>query len=561
MIRRASAALLLSLTALPAAPAAGAPVGTYTQYLCAFPDRTPAQTDGLYPRLQGGPSATTTNNCAAGGFLEASMSGSETLQTEAGFVYNVPADTEIVGVRIARTARDTQTGKAQYTFEAIGDRCTPTYCSGAGSATFEWSGPPLQVVPRILVSCASDCGAPTLTPSVLISELQFDLKDAVPPVIQSVSNGLFDESRLHGGIEATQYIVNDPGGGVYEIALLVDGVERVRKIADPNGGKCQKPFQWQVPCVVKGAQGEIAFDTTQLTNGTHQAVLKFWDATETNVTTSRTATFRVENVATPPPPAGAGGAAGPPPANQATPNDATSAPVGSGAVGGSALGDSAATFGGRPPVQEGLRARFVAVDESAGRGRTVRHGSVATLRGRLVDGAGRPLAGAKVDVLASVRRPGQQVRRLGTVITDRTGAVSYRLKPGASSDVTFAYRPTGARSDEATLSTTVYVRAGIRLARSRARLRNGQRLTLTARVLGAFVRRNATKVAFQVQIGRAWRTFATAKPDAKGVARIHHRFRYTTIPVTYRFRAMTTRAARFPYLPGASPVARVKVRP
>jgi hypothetical protein len=560
MFRSALAALLLTLTlAAPAETLAETP-GTYTQYLCRLPSGNPAPTDGLLPYSSGSGSRTDVT-CDSRGYINAWVSGDEPSTATAGFNYRVPPDTHVVGVEIDRGGFDMSTGTARYAFPTIGDSCDPGAFCGQFPRT--WSGLTNEIVLSFGLDCPdSGCQAPSHSPHLRVASLIFELQDAFDPEVDPLApTGLFDPSRPLSGVESSGFTVRDQGGGVYEVALLVDGEERLRQPVNPNDASCEKPFTRRAPCP-GDATGHISFDTRKIPNGEHYMQLAVWDATETNKSTSSKVPVVVAN-SPDEPPAGSGGGGGGSASDGAEPAATGS---GVGAVVGSSVGGSGPD---RAPADERpvgaaasrAKAKFVTVDESAGRARTVRHGSAATLRGRLVDAAGRPVAGAKVDVLAAVRRPGEKAQKLGTVTTDRTGAVTYRLRPGASSDVTFAYRPEGAAVDEATLGTTLYVRAGVRLARSRTKLRNGERMTLTARVLGRFVGPGATKVSFQVQIGRAWRTFATAAVDRRGVARIRHRFRFTTMPVTYRFRAVTTRTARFPYLPGSSNVAAVKVRP
>ena len=73
----------------------------------------------------------------------------------------------------------------------------------------------------------------------------------------------------------------------------------------------------------------------------------------------------------------------------------------------------------------------------------------------------------------------------------------------------------------------------VTLSASRARLRNGQVLWLRARN-----GRPGAAAAFQVRVGRRWRTFAVRRLDATGSARVRHRFRLTFRRLRYAFRVV-----------------------
>jgi hypothetical protein len=561
MFRSALAALLVTLTlAAPAETLASTP-GTYTQYLCRLPSGEIAPSGDLLLYTDG-PTAAARNDCASGTGLHFELSGHTDYLDEAGFVYRAPQDAYVVGARIERSVTSLADSGVGYDFLAAADRCFQP-CADQERGIVGSSGIRAQQ-PALTLTCRLAAGCSSVQPARIdVYRLEIDISDESPPTIQDVSGDLFEPSGPLSGMATGVFSVTDAGGGIYEASLVVDEAVQETRVIDTNAGKCLKPFTVKVPCKAT-TSGSFSLDTSTLCDGVHQVRVEVRDAAENTTpipTEIQTANDRSCPVSTPQPPAGSGGGGA-----AADGGEPAATGSGVGAVVGSSVGGSGPDRGPADERPVGAaasraKAKFVTVDESAGRARTVRQGSAATLRGRLVDAAGRPVAGAKVDVLAAVRRPGEKAQKLGTVTTDRTGAVTYRLRPGASSDVTFAYRPEGAAVDEATLGTTLYVRAGVRLARSRTKLRNGERMTLTARVLGRFVRPGATKVSFQVQIGRAWRTFATAAVDGRGVARIRHRFRFTTIPVTYRFRAVTTRTARFPYLPGSSNVAAVRVRP
>jgi hypothetical protein len=535
----ALAAILFALAALPATAGAA----TYTQYACQLPNGTPIVADGFVGYALG-TSSTYGDGCLAGGRLFASVPGSSSGPTAAGQQYHAPADTKIVGVRVTRDTQDIgQPGTASYVFEDTADRCVPdSGCpNGISGGTFSWQGEVSAL--DFIVQCRdSGCTAPGPRPTINLRRLEIDLNDAaVPQITAPPSTGLFDTKRSLHGTEAVAYTATDAGGGVSSASLVIDGVERDRRVPDANHGNCRTPYTRRTPCA-PSVDAAYGFDTTQLPDGRHDVTLLVRDATEVNQATYGPVPITVDNR-----PAS--------PASGASPGPGDVAAFGLGS-------DTAGAASPRLTAPNGTGATTSARLAGAHGTRTIRYGSTTVLRGTLDDGHGAAIAHARLDVLAALRMPGAKRAVVGHVTTTATGAFAYRLPAGAGRDVTIGYRAhLGDAAYAATRKVTVLVRAGVRLSRSRAALRNGGLLTLTARVLGAHVRRRATTVAFQVQVGSRWRTFGATSIDARGRALVRHRFRYTTRTTGYRFRARTLRAAAFPYVAGTSSVARVVVRP
>ena len=150
---------------------------------------------------------------------------------------------------------------------------------------------------------------------------------------------------------------------------------------------------------------------------------------------------------------------------------------------------------------------------------------------------------------------------IGRVTTAADGPYCYRLAAGPSRDVTFACRAAATTRLRDHTAARVLVRAGLRLRRSAARVRNGATLTLTADVLGSQVRAAGGDGRFQVKVGNRWRTFAATSIGARRRATIRRRFRYTKAATSYRFRARTIATAGFPYVSGVSQATSVVVVP
>lgn len=100
--------------------------------------------------------------------------------------------------------------------------------------------------------------------------------------------------------------------------------------------------------------------------------------------------------------------------------------------------------------------------------------------------------------------------------------------------------------------------APLALLASRTRLRNGQSLSLSAR-LPVAVPAGTARVAFQVLIAGRWRTFAARTMGADGRASVRHRFHATFRRLRYRFRAVIGGDQRFPFAAGRSRAVSVLV--
>jgi hypothetical protein len=77
------------------------------------------------------------------------------------------------------------------------------------------------------------------------------------------------------------YAAADTGGGVFEAALLIDGVERPRRPAAPRHRACRRPFVAAVPCPLQ-VRGTLPLDTRTLAAGPHTIGLAVYDATGVN---------------------------------------------------------------------------------------------------------------------------------------------------------------------------------------------------------------------------------------------------------------------------------------
>jgi hypothetical protein len=194
--------------------------------------------------------------------------------------------------------------------------------------------------------------------------------------------------------------------------------------------------------------------------------------------------------------------------------------------------------------------------------REVRFSQSPTVKGTLTAPSGEPIADATVFI--GQQPEGQPWRLDGAVDTDSAGDFVYR--PAArhpNRQLRAVYFPfSDSHENVASDPLTLRVRAGLTLHVDRHRLRNGQRLIFTGRVLGALPAQGIA-VTLQAKVGRHYRSFRQLRASSRTEGRIRtaYRFERTTGPVRYRFRLKVVRQAGLPFQGGVSPVVSVSVRP
>ena len=189
---------------------------------------------------------------------------------------------------------------------------------------------------------------------------------------------------------------------------------------------------------------------------------------------------------------------------------------------------------------------------------TISSGRSARIRGRLVDGDDRPIAGATIQIDERAYIPktgliGPAWASLGYVVSNASGAFAAKIPPGASRALRFTYATAGgADSAEARVS----VRARVTLRVSHRVVRNWSTVRFTGRVAGALPRAGVI-VTLQAYVpGRGWR--ATDSMPKVGRAGPNGRFRmayrfWNTLKLTrYVFRVLVNEDSAFAYTRAAS---------
>jgi hypothetical protein len=521
---------ILLVTAAAATLPAAAHGGTFTYYACKLADGWPVTASGFA-------SSTPTdetfleNDCDGDHGLVAALAKDAPAGTSASWTYSAPPGMPVVSVRLSRqVSGPSPQASIAYDFVGTSDNCqVGQYCE-AGVVERSWSGEPRSTL-EFRISCPMSACDSGVTGTdwwfagsdreyhgvLLIKSIAITLLDSEPPRFEGEPSGsLFDADRTHSGVVSARFAASDVGSGLGGARLLVDGREAPE--ASVTGlASCEPPFSTSTPCPSDGA-ADVRLDTTHMPDGPHTVVLELWDATGENRVSYGPVQIRTTNF-------------GP----------------------DSQLASSS----------DGLTVASAAMIVGTGRwkrpSRLQQSAKTATATGQLVSRNGKPIGGATLQVFAKADVPGALPKLVSTPTTDATGNFSFLIPKGPSRRFTVRYLPSADADVAATWRFRVVVPAPIGLLANRARFRNGQTLVLTAHLAGADVPRGSAVAAFQVRIGNRWHTFAKRDISKNGIARVRHRFRVTFQRMTYRFRAITLRNARFPFADGRSGVLAVRV--
>jgi hypothetical protein len=186
-------------------------------------------------------------------------------------------------------------------------------------------------------------------------------------------------------------------------------------------------------------------------------------------------------------------------------------------------------------------------------------GKRAQLAGKLTSGDGTPLTDAQVLVQQRSDGPAGGWTPLASLKTSPKGLFTYVAPPGVSRALQFSYAgtPTIRAADREVIIGVV---ATTSFHVNRHKLRNGQAVVFSGRLLGGGVPPGGKLLELQVLLRGSWRTFTTLHSDDRGGWRYVYRFASTSGKVVYQFRAQIPREATYPYAMGSSRRARVTVR-
>jgi len=186
------------------------------------------------------------------------------------------------------------------------------------------------------------------------------------------------------------------------------------------------------------------------------------------------------------------------------------------------------------------------------------------LGARLTHARGDGLGGRPVAVVARATGGVARAPERRRVITDGSGRFRLRLPAGTSRRVLVSFHGGGGFAPVRHRPLALRVRAAVSLAAVPARLRTGESVTLSGRVLPGAARIPARGKLVTVQyLERAsgrWRPALVVRTGARGRFKARYRFRYVTGAARIRLRATALPESGWPYASGSSPPVTVQVR-
>jgi hypothetical protein len=201
------------------------------------------------------------------------------------------------------------------------------------------------------------------------------------------------------------------------------------------------------------------------------------------------------------------------------------------------------------------------VFKSQGRTVRIRFGKPIIVTGQSATPDGKPMADVKVGVFSRVGS--QDFVSVGETKSGADGSFAYIAPTGPNRTIEFRYAGKGpdGGDGEVQYDVPVEVRAGVRLAVDKEKVRPGQRIVLHGHLTGGPLPPRGVTVGFRAKVGRHTRKFGDVQTDAKGHFKLRYRFLRNgpnqTYPLWVRVAADGT---SYPYLPGLSNRVRVKVR-
>ncbi len=529
------AALLLVL-------AAAAPAGRYHDYSCRTPSGESAPVDGWSGSVpsNGSWDNYAQNTCGAGGALIAAL-GEQTTHfgsvDQATWTLAIPTPETVTAATIWRASRGHWISGEKAVYQAwmsdptepkVFDECIASQCSGQGEVGNPFASSNRVVVPNANlgthlyanVNCfgalSSECGHGFGDPSgyaaaeyMYAADLVLEQKEG--PSVSNVSGPLATEQALHGTSDLI-FSATDPGAGVYQAVFSVDGHVVQTSPIDENSGRCRNvgqttdglsAFLYMQPCL-KSVTGDVGFDTTAVSNGTHHLTVSVSDAAG-NTATVLDRTIVVQNE----------------------------------------LGICNAEWD--------LHASLRAANAKLLRGTITRRyaNSGLTLTGQLVDHAGVPMPGALIELRQLAGYPGAANTLVGTTTTNAKGDWKLRVPRGPSRLVTVGYR---SRSNNPTFATQLQYReavaAGVSLSAPR-RVGPGRAFVFRGGLAGGDIPRGGTLGSLEILFGGEWREIVLLRTNRRGA--FAYRYTFAAIgPATYRFRAQLPHTIGYPFASGAS---------
>jgi hypothetical protein len=528
----ALAVLMLGLSAPPAT------ANTYDVWGCRSPDNRPAPAAGWqrFPL----PEPRVGDDCARLQGLQTSLPGfAVRAGTAFGWAFTAPPGTTIasyelyrsalVGLGMDGTVRHYALYHDQLQFDTryLGEACVPigSPCTSVGDPAASDPMDPDNRVARdqlsltrliLVVEClrpnaAGECGDANPAGSLRIGRSRIALSDDVAPTLEPPSGALVARGAALEGAQAVSVAASDVGGGVARFEVLVDGETVAQETLAGDHPGCRTPYVDVVPCPSNTARS-FAFDTNAVADGKHVLQIAAFDAAGNRMLSSPVQ-VRVGN---------------------------------------------RATANGRGASRS---ARLVARFERGGRRTTVGYRRTRALHGRLTGPDRRPIANARIEVMASNARPGARTRREGVIETRDDGRFRYVPLRGPSRRLQLRYHAFTLDPEPSASATMKFsVRAGVRLNVRPRRASSRGTVRFHGRLAGGPGRAGVQVTLYAVaRRGRNRVPVAVLRTDDAGRFRFRYRFVRTFAPFTYRFQAHLERQRDYPYASSSSRKVTVRI--
>jgi hypothetical protein len=538
---------LAGMAAGGAAAPASAVAGQYHLYSCRTPAGESAPADG-WSGSNAGPETFAKDTCAEpGGALMAALRA-ETNRTanadSAMWTFSAPSGETLTGATLWR-AGDAASGAelyAGYQYWLAGPAETNIFdsCSslngcnegpgeiGQPFASKNWVAAPSDLGPRLYVkascgglseyACPNNAGDSNGYAAVVyVYAADLILEQPVGPTATNVSGELATNPTV-GATTDVAFSATDPGSGVYEAVFTVDDQVVQRNVLDENDGRCKNvgqttdglpAFLYVQPCL-PSLSADVGLDTTKVSNGTHHLVVSVTDAAG-NAATVLDRTITVDN---PTPPG--------------TPNGTNAS----------------------------MQATMALAWKGSKKARlTTTYGHGETIVGRLTGPGGAPIAGAKIDVLATPAYAGARVAAMASPMTKPDGRFAVQIPAGVSSrSLRFEYSSTIGSSPAVAKTLTLTVRAGVTLRIAPRVASVGRSIYFSGHLRGRPVPSGGKLLVLEARSpGGTWLEFDVVRSDAKGRYHASYRFKFAG-PAKYQFRVLCEAEADYPFATGSSRV-------
>lgn|GEM_PF-3788412 len=355
--------------------------------------------------------------------------------------------------------------------------------------------------------------------SFTIHRAVFTLEDRDSPIVNAVSGDAVTND-VWAGPTGISVGASDAGGGVYRLAIEVDG--KIGSHVNLADAPCrawpgtERTFMAPKPCP-STVGGLHRIDTTTLPEGVHTVRVLVEDAAGNQTTAYGPTTKRIRHT-------------------DPGPNN------------------------GIPSVDQArLHVNWEGRESDA---RTIKFDQRPVLKGKLTTATGQPIRDAviRTTIKRSARNSPSFERT--PLKTDEEGRFRWKMPKRISSrTLTFAYHQR-VRDDVpiAVRKMRLTVKAGIKLKLSRKTARRGQSVRLTGTVVGRPMPAGGKVVELQARDpGKKWITFRTVRSKKNGKFATTYRFRNAG-PAKFQMRARARKAGDYPYATGVSPTRTIRVR-